>query len=108
MSDGFDVNLQKFYRQSLTLYQSQNEDLVIAGQRDSGFQLWELQTRILASQFGLFGGDSRIQRQARLSFTKLHVVCVFGFGRGLDCLKMHLLIRRSLAGKLLWKLQKWL
>ncbi|EXJ66644.1 uncharacterized protein A1O5_10315 [Cladophialophora psammophila CBS 110553] len=53
---------------------SENEDLVIAGQRDSGFQLWELQTRLLTCQFGLFGGDSRIQRQARLSFTRLHVL----------------------------------
>ncbi|OAP64180.1 hypothetical protein AYL99_00152 [Fonsecaea erecta] len=54
---------------------SENEDLVIAGQRDSGFQLWELQTRLLTCQYGLFGGDSRIQRQARLSFTRLHVLC---------------------------------
>ncbi|OQV02232.1 hypothetical protein CLAIMM_07466 [Cladophialophora immunda] len=54
---------------------SESEDLVISGQRDSGFQLWELQTRLLTCQYGLYGGDNRIQRQARLSFTRLHVLC---------------------------------
>ncbi|KIX94712.1 uncharacterized protein Z520_09402 [Fonsecaea multimorphosa CBS 102226] len=72
-SPAFDFEERHDPRSNLAVLQ--NEDLVIAGQRDSGFQLWELQTRLLTCQYGLFGGDSRIQRQARLSFTRLHVLC---------------------------------
>lgn len=53
---------------------SQNEELVVTGQRDAGFYLWEFQTRILACQFGLFSGDSRLQQQARMSFPRLEIV----------------------------------
>ncbi|OAG36684.1 hypothetical protein AYO21_09068 [Fonsecaea monophora] len=68
-----EISLRLYYAVLKLL--SENEDLVIAGQRDSGFQLWELQTRLLTCQYGLYGGDDRIQRQARLSFTRLHVLC---------------------------------
>ena len=53
---------------------SQNEELVVTGQRDGGFQLWEFQTRILACQFGLLSGDSQLRRQAKMSFPRLEIV----------------------------------
>lgn len=56
----------------------QNESLVLLGEREPGFQLWEFQTRLLACQFGLFSGDMRLRREARLSFSRLHMVSEVG------------------------------
>ncbi|KAH8807139.1 hypothetical protein F5884DRAFT_856721 [Xylogone sp. PMI_703] len=52
----------------------ENEELVVAGRRDPGFQLWDLQARLLTCQFGLFSGDSRLRRQARISFPSLQIL----------------------------------
>ncbi|CAK7222013.1 hypothetical protein SBRCBS47491_004723 [Sporothrix bragantina] len=50
---------------------SESEDSVLVSGQDTELQLWEFQTRLLACQFGLFSGDRRLRREARLSFPKL-------------------------------------
>ncbi|KAJ5811674.1 hypothetical protein N7474_007975 [Penicillium riverlandense] len=50
---------------------AEHDELVTVGEKEATFQLWEFQTRLLSCQFGLFSGDSILQRQARLAFARL-------------------------------------
>ncbi|KAJ5198173.1 uncharacterized protein N7498_007290 [Penicillium cinerascens] len=50
---------------------AEHDELVTIGEKEAIFQLWEFQTRLLSCQFGLFSGDSILQRQARLAFARL-------------------------------------
>ncbi|CAK7238130.1 hypothetical protein SEUCBS140593_010356 [Sporothrix eucalyptigena] len=54
---------------------NETDGSILEGNSEPEVQVWEVQTRLLACQFGLFSGDRRLRREARLSFPKLCMLC---------------------------------